>query len=178
MQERSLPNKHVSSSESSMSKVKPIPDGYHTVTSYMILPNTEEAIAFYEKAFDAKETLRLKNPDGSIAHAEIQIGDTFVMLADANPEFGMKSPLEFGGSPCHFMIYVEDADASFEQAVAAGGTVVRPVQDQFYGDRSGMFRDPFGHQWSIATHIEDLSQDDVQKRFDDMMKEAAAEPES
>ena len=148
--------------------VKPIPDGYHIVTPYIICKNAAEAIEYYKSAFGAIERMRLASPDGKIAHAEIEIGDSPVMLADEFPEMGCLSPASVGGSPVSLMIYVEDVDARFEQAVNAGAEVMRPVQDQFYGDRSGMLKDPFGHVWSIATHTEDVPEEEIDRRFAEM----------
>ncbi|MCE9596162.1 MAG: VOC family protein [Planctomycetes bacterium] len=144
--------------------VKPIPDGYHTLTPYLIVHDAKAALAFYERAFDAVELFRMPAPDGRIGHAEIRIGDSRVMLADEYPEIGAKSPRAYGGSPVRLMIYVTDCDAVFVRAVAAGAKVVRPLADQFYGDRTGGVDDPFGHQWFIATHKEDVAPDELAKR--------------
>jgi PhnB protein len=146
------------------SKAKSIPDGYHTATPYLIVKNAAPAIEFYKKAFGATELLRMTQPDGRIGHAEIRIGDSPIMLADEFPEMGAKSPESFGGSPVSIMLYVEDVDTVFKQAVEAGAKVTRPVKDQFYGDRSGGVTDPFGHQWHIATHKEDVSPEEMHKR--------------
>ena len=147
-----------------MSKPKPIPDGYHTATPYLIIKDAAKAIEFYKKAFGAKEMMRMSQPDGRIGHAEIKIGDSPIMLADEFPEMGARSPQSLGGSPVSILLYVEDVNACAEQAVAAGAKVVRPVKDQFYGDRSGSFEDPFGHQWHIATHVEDVAPEEMHKR--------------
>ena len=144
---------------------KPIPDGYHTATPYLVVQNAASAIEFYKKAFGAEELMRLASPDGKIGHAEIKIGDSPIMLADEYPEMGYRGPRALGGSPVSIMLYVEDVDARFNQAVAAGAKVVRPVMDQFYGDRSGNIEDPFGHVWTIATHKEDVSPEEIEKRF-------------
>lgn len=152
--------------------VKPIPDGYHSVTPYLIVHDAKAAIEFYTKAFDATEMLRLNGPGGSIAHAEVKIGDSHVMLADENKEFGAISPKTLGGAGVSMLIYVEDVDARFAQAIAAGATEKRPVVDQFYGDRSGVLEDPFGHTWSIATHKEDLTQAEVDARFAKLMEQS------
>jgi PhnB protein len=146
-------------------KVSPIPHGYHSVTPYLIVRNAAEAIRFYERAFGAKEHLRLAGPDGKIGHAELKIGDSFVMLADEHPDYGAHSPETIGGSAASILLYVEDVDAAFAQAVQAGAKEVRPVQDQFYGDRAGTLQDPYGHKWSIATHIEDVPQAEIERRF-------------
>ncbi len=131
---------------------KPIPEGYHTVTPYLIVKGAARALEFYKKAFNATELYRLEGPGGTIGHAEIQIGNSRLMLADEFPEMGARSPETVGGSPVGLCLYVESVDALFKQAIAAGGKEERPVRDQFYGDRSGSLRDPFGHQWTIATH--------------------------
>jgi PhnB protein len=151
--------------------VKAIPEGYHTVTPYLIVKGAARAIDFYKKAFGARELMRLAGPDGRIGHAEIQIGDSPVMLADEHPEAGYLSPQSGGKSGVSLCLYVEDVDALATQAVAAGATVRRPVQDQFYGDRSGTFADPFGHVWTIATHKEDVSPEEVHRRFEATMKQ-------
>jgi PhnB protein len=144
--------------------VKAIPEGYHSVTPYLIIKDAARAIEFYKRAFNAIELLRLAGPGGCVAHAEIKIGDSPVMLADEIPEMGYRGPQSYGGSPVSLLIYVENVDEMAKQAVAAGAKVVKPVQDQFYGDRSGTFADPFGHTWTIATHKEDLSTEEVQRR--------------
>ena len=150
------------------SKVKPIPDGYHSLTTYLSIKGAADAIAFYKKAFDAKEIYRLPMPDGRIGHAELQIGDSRLMLADEMPEMAdavAKSPRTLGGVASGLNIYVEDVDARFQRAVEAGATVKRPLTNQFYGDRSGTVEDPFGHIWTIATHIEDVSPEEINKRM-------------
>jgi PhnB protein len=147
---------------------KPIPDGYHTVTAYLHIKGAAKALEFYKKAFSAVELFRMEGPDGRIGHAEIKIGDSPVMLADEHPEMGARGPLTLGGASASFLIYVPDVDARFQQAVAAGATVDRPVKDQFYGDRSGTVTDPFGHMWTIATHIEDVSHEEMNRRVEAM----------
>jgi PhnB protein len=142
------------------------PAGYHTVTPYIICRGAAAAIDFYTTALGATEVIRLTMPDGSIAHAEIKVGDSHVMLGEENPEWGSKSPHALGGTPAGLMVYVPDVDAAFARAVAAGATVERPVADQFYGDRSGTVVDPFGHKWTIGTHVEDIPQDQMQPRMD------------
>lgn len=154
--------------------VKPIPDGYHSVTPYLYLRSCAEAIPFYVKAFGATELFRMPMPDGAIGHAEIQLGDSRIMMADENPQWGNKSPQTLGGVAGGFCVYVPDVDAAFTRAVAAGATVMRPVADQFYGDRSGTVVDPFGHVWTIATHTEDVPPDEIQKRMEAWMKSDAA----
>ena len=143
---------------------KPIPEGYHTVTPYLIVKGAASAIEFYKKAFGATELFRMDAPGGKIGHAEIKIGNSPIMLADEVAEMGARSPQSYGGSPVTILLYVEDVDAMFNQAVAAGVTVQRAVADQFYGDRSGGVTDPFGHVWYIATHKEDLSPEEIRKR--------------
>lgn len=141
------------------------PAGYHTVTPYLIAKDAHAAIAFYQAAFGAVETCKLTMPDGGICHAEIQIGDAKIMLGEECPQWGSKSPLSLGGTPTGFCIYVPDADAAVAQALSAGAKVERPVQDQFWGDRTGTVIDPFGHKWTLATHVEDVSPADMQKRL-------------
>jgi PhnB protein len=150
--------------------VEPIPDGYHTVTPYLIVKDAASALAFYKKAFGATELMRFPAPGGKVGHAEIRIGDSPIMLADEFPEIGVKSPHTLGGIAASILLYVEDVDARFKQAIAAGATVAKPVQDQFYGDRSGTLTDPFGQQWTIATHKEDVSLEEMHKRMAAMMK--------
>jgi PhnB protein len=150
--------------------VKPIPEGYSTVTPYLIVKGAAKALDYYKMAFDAQEIMRMPGPDGRIAHAEIQIGTSRIMLADESPEMGHKSPLTLGGSGTGLMIYVTDVDDTFQRAVSAGGTSVQAVKNQFYGDRSGTVSDPFGHQWTIATHIEDVSPQEMKRRMDEAMK--------
>jgi len=145
-------------------RVKPIPEGYHTATPYLIIKDAARAIEFYKKAFGATELMRMAQPDGRIGHAEIRIGDSPIMLADEFPEMGHRSPQSLGGSPVSILLYVEDVDALFNQAVSAGAKVQRPVQDQFYGDRIGGVTDPFGHVWYIATHKEEVSPEEMRKR--------------
>lgn len=146
------------------SKVKPIPEGYHTATPYLIIKGAADAIEFYKKAFGATELMRMSGPGGKIGHAEIKIGDSVIMLADEAPEMNARSPQSFGGSPISILLYVEDVDAVFNRAVAAGAKVERPVTDQFYGDRIGGLTDPFGHAWYISTHKEDVSPEEMKKR--------------
>jgi PhnB protein len=145
--------------------VKPIPEGYHTATPYLIVKNAAKAIDFYSRAFGATELMRFPDPSGKIGHAEIKIGDSVIMLADEFLDRGFKSPQTLGGTTSSLMLYVDDVDSVFKRAVAAGGKQVRPVEDQFYGDRSGFLEDPFGHQWSISTHTEDVSPEEMQQRM-------------
>ena len=145
--------------------VQPIPTGYHSVTPYLIVNNAAAAIDFYKKAFNAVEIMRFPGPGGRIMHAEVKIGDSPVMLADEMPEEGYVGPQASGGSSVSLHLYVDNVDAYFAQAVAAGATIRRAVEDQFYGDRSGTLADPFGHIWSISTHKEDVSMDEMQRRM-------------
>lgn len=154
--------------------VKSIPDGYHSITPYLIVGGAAQAIEFYKKAFGATELMRMPGPGGKIMHAEIKIGDSIVMMADEHPEMGARGPQSIGGTPVGLMIYVQDVDAVARQAQAAGAKVERPVQDQFYGDRSGQFIDPFGHKWTIATHKEDLTHEEIGRRMQEMMKKKGA----
>lgn len=146
------------------SNIKPIPEGYHSVTPYLIIRGAAKAIEFYKRAFGAREITRMAQPDGKVGHAELQIGDSRIMLADEFPERNIRGPESLGGTPVMIHLYVEDVDAMARQALAAGAKELRPVADQFYGDRSGMFADPFGHQWNISTHKEDLSAEEIRKR--------------
>jgi PhnB protein len=145
--------------------VKPIPDGYHSVTPYLIIKGAAEAIDFYKQAFAATELFRMQQPDGKIGHAEIKIGDSPIMLADEHPEMGHVSPKTLGGSPVSILLYVEDVDAVFKQAITAGAHEKMPVEDKFYGDRGGSLTDPFGHIWHIATHTEDVTPEEMEKRM-------------
>jgi PhnB protein len=144
--------------------VKPIPEGYHSVTPYLIIKGATEAIEYYKQAFGAVELMRMPAPGGKIGHAEIKIGDSPIMLADEFPEMGYKSPKTLGGSPVSIMIYVADVDTVFDRAIAAGGKEQRPVKDQFYGDRMGTLEDPFGHVWHVATHKEDVPAEEMERR--------------
>lgn len=155
-------------------KVKPIPDGYHTQTSYLIVDSGAKALEFYKKAFGAKELFRMLGPDGKIAHSEIKIGDSRIMVGDESPQMGTRGPKALGGSPVTLMLYVKDVDKLFNQAVAAGAKETRPVVNQFYGDRSGSLADPFGHNWIISTHIENVSPKEMDKRMKAMMAEVKA----
>ena len=150
--------------------IKPIPAGYHTLTPYINIKGAVEAIEFYKKAYGAKEIGRITMAGGTIAHAEIQIGDSKIMLAEESEQWGNKSPQALGGSPVCLCLYVEDVDAVFAQALAAGATVTgeMEVKDQFYGDRSGSLTDPFGHKWTIMTHKEDVSFEEMQERANAM----------
>jgi len=144
--------------------IKPVPDGYHTVTPYLFIRGAAGAIEFYKKAFGATELMRMPTLDGNIGHAEIKIGDSVIMLADEYPDMGFSSPATVGGSTVGIVLYVEDVDTRFNRAIAAGGKAIKPLEDQFYGDRTGTLLDPFGHIWTISTHKEDLSPEELQKR--------------
>ena len=150
---------------------KPIPEGYHTVTPYLAVEDAAKAIEYYERAFGAKEVVRMNGPDGSIGHAELEIGDSHVMLSDPFPQSSTKAPKELGGSSVGVHLYVEDADAVAKQAVDAGGTVLMEVTTQFWGDRFGTIQDPFGHTWSIATHVEDVPPEEMAERAKAAMAE-------
>lgn len=151
-------------------KVKPIPDGYHTATPYLIIQGAAAALDFYKKVFGATELMRMAQPDAKIGHAEMRIGDSCIMLADEVPQIGYRGPKSLGGTPVSLMLYVEDVDAVVARAVAAGAKLTQPVQDKFYGDRNGVLEDPFGHVWTIATHIEDVSPEEIERRLAAMSK--------
>ncbi|HWW74682.1 MAG TPA: VOC family protein [Pyrinomonadaceae bacterium] len=150
-------------------------EGYHSVTPCLCVSDAARAIEFYKEAFGATEIKRMEMPDGKIGHAEILIGDSHVALADEFPEMDFRSPQSIGGTATQFVLYDEDVDACVERAVAAGAKLTRPVKDQFYGDRSGSIEDPFGHHWYIATHVEDLSPEEVKRRMDAEMGQSAGE---
>ena len=152
------------------SHAKPIPNGFHSLTPYLCVSDAARAIEFYDKAFGATLIMRLAEPGGRVGHAELQVGDSVIMLADEHPEYGVRSPRAFGGSPVSLHLYVEDVDAVVARAVAAGAKVVHPVADKFYGDRSGRVEDPFGHVWDIGTHKEDVSPAEVERRYAAMTK--------
>jgi PhnB protein len=141
-----------------------VPEGYHTATPYLICTGAGRAIDFYKAAFDAKEVMRMPGPDGRVMHAEVQIGDSRIMLADEFPEMDARSPQTLGGTPVGLCIYVPDCDAMFAKAVSLGAKALRPLQDQFYGDRSGTVADPFGHKWTISTHKEDVAPEELARR--------------
>ena len=146
--------------------VRPIPDGYEGATPYLSIKGAADAIEFYKKAFGATEVMRMADQSGRIGHAEIRIGNALVMLADEFPDMGFVSPKTLGGTPVGISLYVEDVDATVERAVEAGATLKRPVQNQFYGDRTAGLEDPFGHSWHFATHVEDVSSEEMHKRFE------------
>jgi len=145
-------------------KTKYIPDGFHTATPYLIVNGAARAIEFYKQAFGATEVMRIGAPGGKVGHAEIKIGDSHLMLADEHPEMDARSPQAIGGTPVGLMLYLQDCDSVVAKAVSLGAKVVKPLQDQFYGDRSGTILDPFGHKWTIATHKEDVSPEEMKKR--------------
>ena len=147
-----------------MADVKPIPEGYHSITPYLIVDGGAKAMDYYKQAFGAIELFRMEH-EGKIGHAEMKIGDSPFMLGDEQPQMGYRGPKALGGTPVSIMIYVDDCDTIYKQAIAAGGTEVKPLQDQFYGDRSGTLTDPFGHVWTVSTHKEDVTQEEMEKRL-------------
>ena len=153
--------------------VKPIPEGYHSVTPYLVMKGATAAIEYYKEVFGAEETVRMDGPGGTIGHAELKIGDSIVMLADEAPDMGHRGPKAIGGTPVSLVLYVEGVDAVFKRALDAGAKQVRPLENQFYGDRMGTLEDPFGHLWSVATHIEDVSPEEMGRRMQEMMKQKA-----
>jgi PhnB protein len=153
--------------------VKAVPEGYHTVTPYLFIKGAAAAIEYYKKAFGAAEVMRMGGPDGQIGHAEIKIGDSMIMLADEHPDMGHRGPQAYGGTPVSMVLYVPDVDSLFRQAIAAGAKELRPLKDQFYGDRSGTLEDPFGHLWTIGTHKEDVPPEEMERRMAAYMKEQA-----
>ncbi len=154
---------------------KPIPEGYRSITPYLIVNDGAKALEFYEKAFGATSIMKMEDPGGKIRHAELQIGDSKVMLADAFPEMEINGPDTYGGSPVGILLYVENVDEVFAEALENGAEEMRPLCDQFYGDRSGTVVDPFGHVWTVATHIEDLSEEELDRRFSEMMGQGDGE---
>jgi PhnB protein len=144
--------------------VKPIPDDYPRVSASLSIDGAAAAIEFYQEVFGAEVRMRLDDPDGRVGHAELVIGDSVLMVADEYPEAGFVSPTTIGGTPVSFNVFVEDVDATFARAVALGGAELRPVEDQFYGDRSGQFEDPWGHRWGVSTRVEDVSPDELERR--------------
>jgi len=150
--------------------VRAIPEGYSSVTPYLIVKGAAQALDYYKMAFDAEELMRMPGPDGRIVHAEIQIGNARVMLADESLQMGHKSPTTLGGSGTGLMLYVDNVDDTFQRAISAGAKVTQPVSDKFYGDRSGSITDPFGHSWTIATHVEDVAPAEMERRMQEAMK--------
>ena len=151
-----------------MTAVHYIPEGYNSVTPYLIIKGAADAIEYYKNVFGATEIVRMAQPDGRIGHAELKIGNSHIMLADEFPEMEHRGPLSLGSSPVSILLYVEDVDKVVERAVAAGAKILKPVQDQFYGDRSGFIQDPFGHLWGVATHKEDVSPQEMKERMKKM----------
>lgn len=144
--------------------VSAVPKGYNTVTPYLIVNNANDAIEFYKKIFNAKEVLRMKQPEGQIRHAELKIGDAKIMLADEHLSMGIRSPLSVGGTAVTILVYVKDVDSTIDRAMASGGRIIRPIENMFYGDRVGTIEDPFGHRWHVSTHIEDVTPAQMKKR--------------
>ncbi len=153
------------------SQAKPVPEGFHTVTPYLVVRDAAKAIEFYENAFEAEELFRLEGPPGKISHAEIKIGDSIIMLSDEVPSGDCRSPESLGGTAVNILLYVEDVDRVFNHAVSAGAKISMPVADMFWGDRYGQVIDPFGHSWSLATHKEDVPPEELQKRGEAAMAE-------
>jgi len=156
-----------------MSNVKHIPEGYPQVSPYLYVDGADQAIEFYSTVFGARERVRMGAPQNKVGHAELEIGDSLVMLADESPEMGALSPKSVGGTPVAISVYVDDVDAVFERAMQAGAKSLRPVEMQFYGDRAGQFEDPFGHRWSVATHVEDVPPDEMRRRAAEMEQRMA-----
>jgi PhnB protein len=152
-----------------MATVQPIPEGYPQITPYLCVDGASAAIDFYSEVFGATERMRMDDPDGRIGHAELQLGDSVLMLADEYPELGIRGPKTIGGTPVTMSVYVEDVDSVVDRAVKAGAKLLRPVEEKFYGDRAGQFEDPFGHRWSVATHVEDVPPDEMEKRAAEAM---------
>ena len=151
-----------------MSEVKYIPKGYHTITPYLVIKGAAKAIDYYKKVFDAKVVVRMDGPNGTVGHAELEIGDSRIMLADENPQMGNRSAESIGGSPVSLYVYLPDCDKVVAKAQTEGAKILKPVADQFYGDRSGFIQDPFGHLWGVATHKEDVSPEDMKERMKKM----------
>lgn len=150
---------------------KSIPDGYHSVTPYLIVKGAADALDFYKRVFGATELMRMPDPSGKIGHAEIQIGDSHIMLADEYPEMGHRSPQTLGGAGVSLMIYLDGVDEVYKRAVAAGAKEIQPLKNQFYGDRSGTVQDPYGHVWTIATHVEDVAPEEMERRAKEAMQQ-------
>jgi PhnB protein len=149
--------------------VDPIPDTYPRVVPYLFIDGAQAALDFYTGVFGAVVRMTMPGPDGKIGHAELTIGDSVIMVADEFPDMGVRGPKSVGGSPVAIHVYVNDVDATFEQALSLGATTLRPVEDKFYGDRGGEFEDPFGHRWSVASHVEDLTPEDMERRMGQML---------
>jgi PhnB protein len=157
---------------------QPVPEGYHTITPYLAVENATEAIDFYQRAFGAQERVRMDGPQGSIMHAELQIGDSMIMLSDPFPQASTKTPKELGGTTISIFAYVEDIDSVYKQAIDAGASSLMEPDDMFWGDRFGSVQDPFGHSWTIATHVEDVSPEEIEKRSEEFMSQMAGSPSS
>lgn len=151
---------------------KAIPEGYHSVTPYLIVDGAAKAIDFYKRAFNATEVMRMEAPGGKVGHAEIKIGDSHIMLADEYPDRGYRGPQAFGGAAVSLMVYVEDVDRIFKQALECGAQELQPLKNQFYGDRSGTLKDPFGHVWNISTHVEDVDPEEMRRRSEQLLQGA------
>jgi PhnB protein len=151
-----------------MAKVKPIPEGYPQVIPYLVVDGASDAIAFYADVLGTKERMRMPGPDGRVGHAELELGDSVIMLADEFPDMGARSPKAIGGTPVTISLYVEDVDDAFGRALKAGAKELRPLENQFYGDRTGQFEDPWGHRWNVGTHVEDVPPDEMAKRAAEM----------
>lgn len=147
-----------------MAEVQPVPEGYPRVTPYLIVDGASAAMDFYTQVLGASERMRMPGPEGTVGHAEMAIGDSVIMLADGDPDMDIRDPKSVGGTPVILHVYVEDVDACVQRAVAAGASVVQAVEDKFYGDRAGQFEDPFGHRWSVASHVEDVTPDEMARR--------------
>jgi PhnB protein len=152
-----------------MPDVKPIPEGYPQVTPYLHVSGAAAAIEFYQSVLGAQERMRMPAPEGKLGHAELQLGESIIMLADEFPDMDVRGPRTVGGTPVTLHVYVDDVDAVFDAALASGATSLRPVENQFYGDRTGQFEDPFGHRWSVATHVEDVPPEEMEKRMAEAM---------
>jgi PhnB protein len=152
-----------------MADVKPVPDGYPRVTPYLAVDGAADAIEFYGKVLGTRERMRMPGPDGKIGHAELELGDSVIMLADEFPDMGHRGPKSLGGTPVTITVYVEDVDDAFQRAIEEGAKELRPVENQFYGDRSGQFEDPFGHRWNVSTHVEDIPPAEMEKRAAEAM---------
>lgn len=153
-----------------MAKVKPVPEGFHTVTPYLVVDDGARALEFYQKAFGAKERMRMPGPDGKISHAEITIGDSIIMLGPSQANTGVRSPESLGSSTVSIFLYLEDVDSTFKKALSAGAKETQPLADQLWGDRYGRLTDPFGHSWSLATHKEDVSSEEMSRRMQEAAK--------
>lgn len=161
-----------------MAKVKPVPEGFHTVTPYLVVDDGARALDFYQKAFGAKERMRMPGPDGKISHAEITIGDSIIMLGPAQADTGVRSPQSVGSSTVSIFLYLDDVDSTFKKALSAGAKEAQPLADQLWGDRYGRLTDPFGHSWSLATHKEDVSPEEMSRRMQEAAKKQRAQTAS